>query len=114
MIVEKEAKRLTTSDMRKNKHIGSSFEDFLKEEGIFEEATTQAVKRVLSWQISQARKGKGISKMELAKRMRTSRSQLDRFLDPNNDKVLLETVQRAASAIGKRVSLSLENNDRTA
>ena len=100
--------------MRKKKHIGSSFEDFLKEEGIFEEATTQAVKRVLSWQISQAMKEKGISKIEMAKRMHTSRSQLDRFLDPNNDKVLLKTVQRAASAIGKRVSLSLEDNERAA
>jgi hypothetical protein len=100
--------------MKKNKHIGSSFEDFLKEEGIFEATTTQAVKRVLSWQISQAMKEKGITKMEMAKRMQTSRSQLDRFLDPDNDKVLLETVQRAASAIGKRVSLSLEDNERAA
>jgi len=90
------------------KHIGSSFEDFLKEEGIFEEITTQAVKRVLAWQISEIMKAKGISKIEMAKRMQTSRSQLDRFLDPNNDKVLLETVQRAAAAIGKRLSISLE------
>jgi hypothetical protein len=98
--------------MRKNKHIGASFEDFLKEEGVFEKTTTQAIKRVLSWQISQTMKEKGISKMQMAKRMRTSRSQLDRFLDPNNDKVLLETVQRAASAIDKRVSLSLEDSER--
>jgi antitoxin HicB len=68
----------------KKKHIGSSFEDFLKEEGIFEETTTQAVKRVLSWQISQTMRKKGITKIEMAKRMRTSRSQVDRFLDPNN------------------------------
>lgn len=91
------------------KHLGSSFEDFLKEEGTFEETTTQAVKRVLAWQVSEAMKEKGISKIEMAKRMHTSRSQLDRFLDPNNDKVLLETVQRAATAIGKRVSISLED-----
>lgn len=91
------------------KHIGSSFEDFLKEEGTFEETTTQAVKRVLAWQVSEVMKEKGISKIEMAKRMHTSRSQLDRLLDPNNDKVLLETVQRAATAIGKRVSISLEN-----
>jgi hypothetical protein len=100
--------------MRRKKNIGSSFEEFLKEEGIFEETTTQAVKRVLSWQISQAMKEKGISKLEMAKRMQTSRSQVDRFLDPNNDKVLLETVQRAASAVGKRVSLSLEDNEKAA
>jgi antitoxin HicB len=92
----------------KKKHIGSSFEDFLKEEGIFEETTTVAVKRVLAWQVAKTMKELGISKLEMAKRMRTSRSQVDRFLDPDNDKVLLETVQRAASAIGKRVSLSLE------
>jgi antitoxin HicB len=91
------------------KHIGSSLEDFLKEEGVFEETTTQAVKRVLAWQIAEAMKAKGISKIEMAKRMHTTRSQLDRFLDPNNDKVLLETVQRAAAAIGKRVSISLED-----
>lgn len=92
------------------KYIGSSFEDFLKEEETYEEITTRAVKRVLAWQISEAMKEKGISKMEMARRMRTSRSQLDRFLDPNNEKVLLETVQRAASAIGKRVSISLEDS----
>lgn len=91
------------------KHIGSSFEDFLKEEDIFEEATTQAVKRVLVWQIAEAMKAQKISKLEMAKRMHTSRSQLDRFLDPDNDKVLLETVQKAASAVGKRVSISLED-----
>lgn len=91
------------------KHIGSSFEDFLKEEGTYEEIVTQAVKRVLAWQVAEIMKVQGISKMEMARRMHTSRSQLDRFLDPDNDKVLLETVQRAASAIGKRVFISLED-----
>jgi len=66
------------------KHVGSSFEDFLKEEGVFDQTTTQAVKRVLAWQVSEIMKKKGISKIEMAKRMHTSRSQLDRFLDPNN------------------------------
>ena len=93
----------------KNKHIGSSFEDFLKEEGIFEETATFAVKRVITWQISELMKRREINKIEMAKRMQTSRSQLDRFLDPDNDKVLLETVQRAASALGKRVSITLED-----
>lgn len=91
------------------RHIGSSFEDYLKGEGTFEEITTKAVKRVLAWQIAAEMKARGISKLEMAKRMGTSRSQLDRFLDPDNDKVLLETVQRAAAAIGKRVSISLED-----
>ena len=93
----------------RNKHLGSSFEEFLKDEGIHEEATTHAIKRVLAWQISEAMKAKRISKSEMAKRMQTSRSQLERFLDPDNSKVLLETVQRAAAAIGKRVTISLEN-----
>jgi len=96
----------------RNKHLGSSFEDFLKEESIHEEVTTHAVKRVLAWQITEAMKSKGISKSEMAKRMNTSRSQLERFLDPDNSKVLLETVQRAAAAIGKRVAISLENEPR--
>jgi antitoxin HicB len=96
----------------RNKHLGSSFEDFLKDEGIHEEATTHAIKRVLAWQISEAMKSKRISKSEMAKRMQTSRSQLERFLDPENSKVLLETVQRAAAAIGKRVTISLENEPR--
>lgn len=90
------------------KHIGSSFESFLKEEGTFDETTTRAIKRVLAWQIVEVMKTNGISKVEMARRMGTSRSQLDRFLDPENDKVLLETVQRAAAALGKRVSISLE------
>lgn len=60
-----------------------------------------------------SKKHQGISKLEMARRMHTSRSQLDCFLDPDNDKVLLETVQRAASAIGKRVSISLEDTEPT-
>jgi antitoxin HicB len=95
------------------KHIGSSFKDFLKEDGAYEEITTQAIKRVLAWQIAEIMKAQGISKLEMARRMHTSRSQLDRFLDPDNDKVLLETVQRAASAIGKRIFISLEDTEPT-
>lgn len=93
----------------KKKHIGSSFDDFLKEERVFEQTQTLAVKRVLAWQIAELMRKNSITKLEMAKRMHTSRSQLDRFLDPDNDKVLLETVQRAASAVGKRVSMTLED-----
>jgi antitoxin HicB len=89
--------------------IGSSFEDFLKEEGIYEEVTAHAVKRVLAWQIEQAMKARGLTKSEMARRMHTSRSQLDRLLDPDNDKVLLETIQKAAAAVGKRLTLGLED-----
>jgi antitoxin HicB len=90
-----------------NKHIGSSFEDFLKEEGIHQEATAHAIKRVLAWQIEQAMAEQGISKSEMAKRMKTSRAQLDRLLDPENDKVQLDTVQRAAAAVGRKLHLEL-------
>jgi antitoxin HicB len=93
----------------KKKHIGSSFDDFLKEERVFEQTQTLAVKRVLAWQIAELMRKNQITKQEMAKRMRTSRSQLDRFLDPDNDRVLLETVQRAASAVKKRVSMVLED-----
>lgn len=97
---------------RRNRHIGSSFEDFLIGEGIHEEVTTHAWKRVLAWQVSEAMKSEGISKNQMAKRMNTSRTQIDRLLDPNNPNnpnVLLGTVQKAAAAIGKRVTITLEN-----
>jgi antitoxin HicB len=91
----------------KNPHIGSSFEDFLKEEGIHQAATTHAIKRVLAWQIQQAMKAQKITKVEMAKRMGTSRAHLDRLLDPTNDKVQLDTVQRAAAAVGRTLHLQL-------
>lgn len=90
-----------------SKHLGSSFDDFLKDEGIREEATARAIKRVLVWQIEQAMTEQGISKSEMAKRMKTSRAQLDRLLDPENDKVQLDTVQRAAAAVGRTLHLEL-------
>jgi antitoxin HicB len=93
--------------MTTNPHFGSSFEDFLKEEGIYEEVTNHAIKRVLAWQIEQAMKAEGISKAEMARRMHTSRTQLDRLLDPDNDKVQLDTVQRAAAAVGRKLKLEL-------
>jgi antitoxin HicB len=93
--------------MKKNRHIGSSFGDFLKEEGIYEAVTAHAVKRVLAWQITQAMKAQGITKVEMAKRMKTSRAQLDRLLDPKNDKVQLDTVQRAAAAVGRKLHMEL-------
>ena len=93
--------------MSKNPHIGSSLEDFLNEEGIYEDATNYAVKRVLAWQVEQAMRDQGITKVEMARRMGTSRAHLDKLLDPENDKVQLDTVQRAAEAIGRRVRLVL-------
>lgn len=90
-----------------NAHIGSSFEDFLQEEGIADEINVAAIKHVLAWQIQEAMKKEGISKNQMAKRMQTSRAYLDRFLDPNNDKVQLDTIQRAAAAVGRRLRLEL-------
>ncbi|ACA21251.1 hypothetical protein M446_7032 (plasmid) [Methylobacterium sp. 4-46] len=90
-----------------NKHIGSSFDSFLEEEGTREEVNEQATKRVLAWQIEQAMKEQGITKSVMAKRMHTSRAQLDRLLDPENDKVQLDTVKRAAAVVGRKVRLEL-------
>jgi len=93
--------------MKNNPHIGSTLEDFLKEEGIYEDATNFAVKEVLAWQVQQAMEKQGITKAEMARRMGTSRAHLDKLLDPKNDKVQLDTMQRAAAAVGRRVRLVL-------
>ena len=92
------------------KHIGSSLEDFLQEEGQLEEARQIAAKRVLAWQLQQAMKSQHLSKVEMAKRMQTSRYQLDRLLDPDNDKVQLDTLNRAAAIVGKRLKIELIDN----
>ncbi|OSQ48280.1 XRE family transcriptional regulator [Thalassospira alkalitolerans] len=90
-----------------NAHIGSSFDDFLEEDGIREEVEAIAVKRVIAWQIAQEMEKQGLSKTEMAARMKTSRAQLDRLLDGNNDKVQLDTIQRGAKAIGRKLRLEL-------
>lgn len=88
------------------KHMGSSIDDFLKEEGIFEEAQAQAVKEVVAWQLAEAMKKKKISKNKMARLLKTSRSQVDRLLDPKND-ITLSSLQRAAAMVGRRVSIEL-------
>jgi antitoxin HicB len=90
-----------------NAHIGSSFDDFLLEEGIYDEVQAAAVKEVLAWQIDTYRREQGLSKSELARRMETSRSQLDRLLDPANTHVQLDTLQRAATALGRTLVVEL-------
>lgn len=90
-----------------NKHMGSSFDDFLEEEGILEESAEIAAKRVLAWKIEQARKQKKLSKKKLAQAMKVSDAQLLRLLDPNNTSVTLHTMTRAASALGMRVEIDL-------
>ena len=91
--------------MSKN-HIGSSIDDFLKEEGIFEEAQAQAVKEVVAWQLAEAMKEKKISKNKMATLLKTSRTQVDRILDPKND-ITLGSLQRAAAIVGRRVTIEL-------
>lgn len=91
----------------KNPHIGSTFESFLQEEGMQEEIDLLAQKRVLAWQIEQAMEESGITKVELAARMKTSRTQVDRLLDPDNNKVQLDTLQRAAKAVGRTLKVEL-------
>ncbi len=88
------------------KHMGSSIDDFLKEEGVFEEAQNQAIKEVVAWQLAQAMKEKKISKNRMAALMRTSRTQVDRLLDAKND-ITLSSLQRAAAIVGRRISIQL-------
>ena len=87
--------------------IGSAFDDFLDEEGIREEVEAQALKEVLAWQIEQEMKAVGLTKTAMARRMSTSRAQLDRLLDPTNTSVTLHTLQKAASIVGRRLRLEL-------
>lgn len=90
-----------------NPHIGSSLDDFLEEEGIYEEARAIAVKEALAWQVQQAMKREKITKAEMARRMKTSRAALDRLLDPKNVSVTLQTLFRAAQAVGSNLSIEL-------
>ena len=92
---------------RKKGRIGSSFDDFLKENGIYEEVTARAIKRVIARQLDAVMRDQGITKSALARRMRTSRAQLDRLLDPENEFVTLGTLARAARAVGRQLRMEL-------
>ena len=89
------------------KHIGTSLEQLLEEDGILEDATSAAVKAVLAWQYSEAMKKKKLTKVKMAAAMKTSRAQLDRVLDPKSGNVTLSTLQRAANAVGKTLKVEL-------
>jgi antitoxin HicB len=91
----------------KQENIGSSFDDFLQEEGIYEAVTATAVKRVLARQIAQEMTNQHLSKTAMAKRMHTSRAALERLLDPESDAVTLNTLFKAATAIGRQLHLEL-------
>ena len=88
------------------KHMGSGIDDFLKQEGIFEETQAQAVKEVIAWQLAEAMKKKKISKNKMAALLKTSRTQVDRLLNAKDD-ITLSSLQRAAAIVGRRVTIEL-------
>jgi DNA-binding Xre family transcriptional regulator len=92
---------------KKHPNEGTSLEEFLAEDGNLEGATLVAVKRVIAWQIEEAMTKSKITKSEMAARMKTSRNQLDRVLNPADDNVTIETLQRAAKAVGRSLRLEL-------
>ena len=91
----------------KNKHIGSDFDDFLQEEALLAESEAAAVKRVIAYQIEKEMEERNISKSALARMMRTSRSSLDRLLDPANPSVTLVTLESVALALGRKLKIQL-------
>jgi antitoxin HicB len=90
-----------------NKHIGSDFDEFLRDEGLLDDAESVAAKRVIAFQIAREMERANISQAELARRMHTSRSSVERLLDPANPSVTLATLERAAGAVGKRLTVRL-------
>ncbi|GIK36590.1 MAG: Fis family transcriptional regulator [Chloroflexota bacterium] len=84
-------------------HLGSSFDDFLAEEGLSPEVNIVAIKRAIAWQIERLMRERELSKAQLAKEMKTSRAAVDRLLDPTNESVTLQTLERAALALGKHL-----------
>ncbi len=91
----------------KKKHIGSSLNDFLEEEGLLEESELVAVKRIIAIQIEQTMRDKAMSKTKMAEVMGTSRASLDRLLDPVNVSITLQTLEKAARALGKRLHVAI-------
>lgn len=95
--------------MKRNPHIGSDFDDFLREDGLLEEVQAVAVKRVLAHQIEKSMEEAQLTKTAMARRMHTTRAQLDRLLNPDNPSTTLSTLVKAAEAVGKKLKISLEN-----
>jgi antitoxin HicB len=93
--------------MQNKQHIGSNFDDFLKEEGMLAHAEAVAIKRVIAYQIEEEMRRAKVTKIEMAKKMRTSRSSLDRLLDPENASVSLLTLERAAVVLGRKLRIEL-------
>lgn len=90
------------------RNIGSRFDEFLDEEGLLQDAQAVAAKRLIAHQLAKLMEEQSLTKMELARRMRTSRAALDRLLDPENPSVTLQTLQSAAMAVGGRLFITLE------
>ncbi len=97
--------------MVKRKHIGQGFEDFLQEQGIYEEVQLNALKKTLAHQIKTMMNEQGIRKTEMATRMKTSRSSLERLLNEESYNVTIATISKAASVLGKRIEMSLVDNN---
>ena len=95
------------AEHKPNRHRGSSLDDFLEQEGVLPEFQARAIKEVIAWQLAEAMKERGLSKAALARLMHTSRTQVDRVLDPANGNVTLETLQRAAELVGRKLQLEL-------
>lgn len=93
--------------MGKNNHRGSTLDSFLADEGVLEEFQARAIKEVVAWQLAEAMKERKLSKSRLAREMHTSRTQVDRVLDPDAGNVTIETLQRAAAIVGRRLHLEL-------
>jgi predicted XRE-type DNA-binding protein len=93
--------------MADNRHRGSTLDSFLEEEGMLAEVQAKAIKEVIAWQLTEAMRQRGLSKSGLARLMHTSRTQVDRVLDPENGNVTIETLQKAAMVVGRRVELQL-------
>lgn len=92
---------------KKKEHWGSTLDELLKEEGIYEEAKTQVAKEMIAWQIEQAMKKKGLTKKRMAELMETSRTQIDRLLNPKDHNVTLATLEKAAAIVGRQLRLEL-------
>lgn len=90
-----------------NPHIGATFESWLDEQGLREEVTAAAIKELIAEQLAAAMKEQGITKVEMAARMQTSRAQIDRLLDPKNSSATVKTLMRAAKVVGRRLRLEL-------
>ena len=99
---------------KSNPHTGSRFDDFLKEEGIYDEVQARALKRALAEQIAESMAAASLTKSAMASKMSTSRSQLDRVLDPDNLSIQLDTLIKAARAVGKAVEIKIGKAPRVA